>query len=68
MLYNNDRQIQCLSSRRVDYKGNEGYYLLRATAVQPWDADVVVDDGEPLKRLTRTGRIELPSGRASHQP
>lgn len=58
VLYNNDRQIQCLTSRRVDYPGGEGYYLLRVSAVHPWGADVVIDDGQPLKRLTRTGRIE----------
>lgn len=62
VLYDDDRQIQCLTSRRVGYAGTEGYYLVSARAVHRWDADVVVDDGQPMKRLGRVGRIEPPLG------
>ena len=54
VLYDKDRRIQCLTSRRVDYNGNEGYYLLQARSVYPWDADVVLDDGQPIKRVSGT--------------
>lgn len=47
VLYTNDTQIQCLISRRVEYAGTVGNYLVRADGVYPWDADVVFDDPAP---------------------
>ena len=45
VLYVNDSQVQCLATRRLEYAGNAGYYLVAARAVHPYDADVVFDDG-----------------------
>ena len=67
VLYDDDRRIQCLTSRRVDYAGTQGYYLVSARAVYPWDADVVLDDGEPLKRVSGV-RIEPPLDRRAPPP
>jgi Endodeoxyribonuclease RusA len=44
VLYVNDRQVQCLTSRRVEYAGPVGHYVVCVRAVYPWDADVVYDD------------------------
>jgi len=46
-LYRNDRQIQCLTARRVEYRGPTGAYFVQARAVRPWDVDVLCDDGKP---------------------
>lgn len=56
VLYSDDRRIQCLTSRRVEYAGSVGMYLVSARAVHPWDVDVVFDSpadpiivsGEPI--------------------
>lgn len=47
VLYHNDKQVQCLTSRRMPYNGPAGAYFLSAVAVRPWDADVIFDDGKP---------------------
>ncbi len=47
IVYKDDRQVQCLTSRRVEYAGDVGIYLVSARAVLPWDADVVHDDPTP---------------------
>ena len=47
VLYYNDRQVQCLTSRRMEYAGPTGAYFVFANAVRPWDADVILDDGNP---------------------
>jgi hypothetical protein len=44
VLYDNDRQVQCLTSRRIEYAGPLGHYGVSVKAVYPWDADVVHDD------------------------
>lgn len=41
VLYEDDRHVQCLTTRRFEYSGTEGFYLVRARTVRPWDADVV---------------------------
>ena len=46
-LYPNDRQIQCLTSRRLEYAGPSGYYLVGARPVVPVTADVIFDDPAP---------------------
>lgn len=43
VLYLNDRLVQCLTSRRIEYAGPVGHYVVSARAVHPWDADVVYD-------------------------
>jgi Holliday junction resolvase RusA-like endonuclease len=47
ILYVDDKQVQCLTSRRVEYGGLVGMYFVSARAVSPWDADVVYDDPTP---------------------
>lgn len=54
VLYDDDRRVQCLTSRRVEYAGSQGYYLIHARAVHPWGADVVYNDPIPAKRLSGT--------------
>lgn len=44
VLFVNDEQIQCLTTRRVEYAGERGYYLVRAIAVHGFDGDVVAPD------------------------
>ncbi|BCN51610.1 RusA family crossover junction endodeoxyribonuclease [Prescottella equi] len=44
VLYNDDRHVQCLTTRRFEHSGTEGYYLVKARTVRPWDADVVWPD------------------------
>jgi len=58
VLYKDDKQIQCLTSRRMEYSGRIGHYLVRADAVHPWGADVVWDDGQPANVRSR-GRIRI---------
>jgi Holliday junction resolvase RusA-like endonuclease len=47
LLYHNDRQVQCLTTRRVEYNGGSGAYFISAQAVRPWDVDVIINDGQP---------------------
>lgn len=56
VLYEDDRQIQCLTARRMEYSGVRGHYLVAARAVHPWNADVVFDDPTPATILS--GRID----------
>jgi hypothetical protein len=44
VLYLDDRLVQCLTSRRVEYGSPVGHYVVAARAVHPWNADVVHDD------------------------
>ncbi|MBU4214916.1 MAG: RusA family crossover junction endodeoxyribonuclease [Actinobacteria bacterium] len=46
-LYSNDGQIQCLTSRRFEYAGSRGYYLVAARPVLPVTEDVIFDDPAP---------------------
>ncbi|MFC9362891.1 RusA family crossover junction endodeoxyribonuclease [Rhodococcus sp. NPDC057014] len=41
VLYDDDRQVQCLTTRRFEYSGSIGFYFVRARTVRPWEADVV---------------------------
>lgn len=43
LTWANDAQIQCLTSRRVEYGGTEGLYLVNYRAVEPWSADSIWD-------------------------
>jgi hypothetical protein len=43
VIYQDDRQIQCLTSRRIEYSGPTGLYLVAARAVRAWEDDVVWD-------------------------
>jgi Holliday junction resolvase RusA-like endonuclease len=40
-VYENDRDIQCLTSRVMRNTNKSGHYLLRIAQVEPWEADVV---------------------------
>ncbi len=44
VLYRDDRLVQCLTSRRVEYDGPVGHYTVAVRAVYPWNADVVHDN------------------------
>lgn len=57
VLYRNDFQVQCLTTRRVPTSASDGAYLVDARAVYPWAEDVVYDDGRPLNILA--GRIPV---------
>lgn len=47
VIYVDDRQIQCLTSRRIEYSGAMGLYLVAARAVRAWEEDVVWDNPDP---------------------
>lgn len=53
VVYANDVQIQCLTSRRVEYAGTSGLYLVQVRAVRPWGDDTVWDD--PTSPIVRWG-------------
>lgn len=57
VLYANDRQVQCLTSRRFQTAAPFGYYLVNATFVRPWMADVVLDD--PREPTINAHKIEV---------
>lgn len=57
VMYVNDSQVQCLATRRIDYEGTKGCYLISARAVHDYGADVVLDDGESPKIVVGS-RIE----------
>jgi Endodeoxyribonuclease RusA len=54
VLYRDDRLVQCLTSRRVEYAGPVGHYIVAARAVYPWNADVVHDN--PAAPQIRSGK------------
>jgi Holliday junction resolvase RusA-like endonuclease len=54
VLFPDDRLVQCLTSRRIEYAGPIGHYLVSARAVYPWDADVIRDD--PAVPIIASGR------------
>jgi Holliday junction resolvase RusA-like endonuclease len=58
VLYLNDRLVQCLTSRRIEYAGPAGHYVVSARAVHPWDADVVYD--HPAAPVIASGTRVLP--------
>ena len=60
-IFENDRQIQCLTSRRIEYAGLEGYYMIRARSVYPWDADVV-DPSDATRLRNLSGERIKPQG------
>ncbi len=61
IVYVNDQQIQCLTSRRIEYAGEVGCYHVVARAVFPWDAAVIYDD--PTAPRILSGReVLLPEG------
>ncbi|MFC8385858.1 RusA family crossover junction endodeoxyribonuclease [Nocardia sp. NPDC057272] len=47
VVYVDDRQIQCLTSRRIEYCGVTGLYLVAARAVRAWEEDVAWDSPDP---------------------
>ena len=53
VVYENDRHIQCLTSRRMIWSGEvgTGYYLVRITPVEPFEQDVIWDDPNPRSIL-----------------
>ena len=52
VLYRDDRLVQCLTSRRVEYAGPVGHYIVAVSAVHPWNADVVHDNPAAPKILS----------------
>jgi Holliday junction resolvase RusA-like endonuclease len=40
-VYENDRDIQCLTSRVIRNVNESGHYIVRIAQVEPWDANVV---------------------------
>ena len=58
VLCPNDRLVQCLTSRRVEYAGLIGNYFVSARAVHPWNADVVHD--HPAAPIIASGRRVSP--------
>ncbi len=54
IVYEDDRHIQCLTSRRITYAGDTGYYLVHIREVEPWSVDVVWDN--PSKPHMASGR------------
>jgi len=46
VLYNDDSQIQCLTSRRLEYGGRRGHYQVSIRGVYEYGDDVVHDDKE----------------------
>jgi hypothetical protein len=63
VLYVNDWQIQCLTTRRILSRARAGAYLLSAQVVYPYETDVVYDDGSPLnipfERIEVRGDTEI---------
>ena len=51
VVYKDDRQIQCLTTRRIEYAGLKGSYWVSIRAVRPWSEDVVFDDPTPPEIL-----------------
>ena len=51
-LYPDDRFVQCLTVRRLEYAGDQGHYLVHAVPVVAPDYDVVYDDPRPPRLLT----------------
>ncbi len=47
VLYGDDSQIQCLTTRRIEYAGEVGYYMVAVRGVHDYLADVVADDATP---------------------
>jgi Holliday junction resolvase RusA-like endonuclease len=43
-LYTDDSAIQCLTTRRLEYSGAKGYYMVGVRRAIPFDADVIFDD------------------------
>jgi hypothetical protein len=58
ILYTDDKLVQCLTSRRFEYSGSTGYYLVSARAVRPWENDVVYDN--PHDPIILSGKVVLP--------
>jgi hypothetical protein len=50
-VYENDRDIQCLISRRLRNAGDSGFYAVRMAQVEPWEADVVWPDNPEPQRF-----------------
>lgn len=59
-LYANDRQVQCLSVRRMEYAGSSGHYLVHAIPMPACTDDVIFDDPAPPQLLS--GQVAWPPG------
>lgn len=59
-LYANDRQVQCLSVRRMEYAGSSGHYLVHAIPMPAWTDDVIFDD--PARPQLLSGQVAWPPG------
>lgn len=46
-LYKDDSAIQCLTARRLEYAGNQGFYMVGVRPAVAFDADIVFDDPTP---------------------
>jgi hypothetical protein len=68
-LYPDDELVQCLTVRRLEYAGTEGYYLVHALPVAAWTHDIVVD--APASPVLLSGHVIRPAGasrNASRRP
>ncbi|WP_206414007.1 RusA family crossover junction endodeoxyribonuclease [Mycobacteroides abscessus] len=45
-VYADDSLIQCLTTRRIEYAGQIGFYFVSARAVHPWGHNVIFDSPE----------------------
>ena len=57
VLYVDDKQVQCLTTRRFEYSGEVGFYQVGARAVNPWDVDIIYDN--PVLPHFASGVIDL---------
>ncbi|MBB4856680.1 Holliday junction resolvase RusA-like endonuclease [Mycobacteroides chelonae] len=47
IVYSDDSLIQCLTSRRLEYAGDVGFYFVSVRAVEKWDSDIIFDSPKP---------------------
>lgn len=65
VLYVNDKQVQCLTTRRFEYSGDIGFYQVGARAVYPWDVDIIYDN--PVLPHFASGFLDLPETKATEK-
>jgi Holliday junction resolvase RusA-like endonuclease len=48
-LYVDDSAIQCLTTRRLEFAGSKGYYMVGVRRARPFEEDVIFDDPSPVR-------------------